>query len=45
MPQNKHPVNENKILDRDSILNIVICKRGEEKALEMRDDLMHNMQD
>lgn len=45
MPQNKLPINENGILDLDSILNIVICKKGEEKALEMIDDHICHMQE
>jgi len=44
MPENKIPINAKKILDLDGILNIVIFKRGEEKALEMSDDLIRRMQ-
>lgn len=45
MPQNKLPTNANRILGLDSILNIVIRKRGEEKALETSDDLIRHMQE
>jgi brefeldin A-inhibited guanine nucleotide-exchange protein len=45
MPQNKLPTNANRILGLDGILNIVIRKRGEEKALETSDDLIRHMQE
>lgn len=45
IPQNKLPTNANRILGLDSILNIVIRKRGEEKALETSDDLIRHMQE
>eukprot|EP01018_Ginkgo_biloba_P011843 Gb_04048 [translate_table: standard] len=44
-PQNKLPTNVNRILGLDSILNIVIRKRGEEKSLETSDDLIRHMQE
>lgn len=45
VPQNKLPTNANRILGLDGILNIVIRKRGEEKALETSDDLIRHMQE
>jgi len=45
MSQNKLPINANRSLYIDSILNIIICKRGEEKALEMIDHLIFHMQE
>eukprot|EP01018_Ginkgo_biloba_P032255 Gb_26513 [translate_table: standard] len=41
----KQPTNVNKILGLDSILNIVIRKREEEKPLETSDDLIGHMQE
>ncbi|KAL3536935.1 hypothetical protein ACH5RR_000301 [Cinchona calisaya] len=43
--QQKQSVNSNRILGLDSILNIVIRKRGEENRLETSDDLMRHMQE
>ncbi|XP_057859507.1 brefeldin A-inhibited guanine nucleotide-exchange protein 2 isoform X2 [Cryptomeria japonica] len=45
IPQSKLPTNSNKILGLDSILNIVIRKRGEGKDLETSDDLIRHMQE
>ena len=42
--QNKQP-SANKILGLDAILNIVIRKRGEEKATETSDDIIRHMQE
>uniref|UniRef100_A0A2P2JXI4 SEC7 domain-containing protein n=4 Tax=Rhizophora mucronata TaxID=61149 RepID=A0A2P2JXI4_RHIMU len=43
--QQRQSVNSNKILGLDSILNIVIRKRGEEKHMESSDDLIRHMQE
>jgi len=43
-PQQKQAVNPNRLLGLDSILNIVIRKRGEEN-LETSDDLIRHMQE
>lgn len=43
-PQHKQSINSNRILGLDSILNIVIRKRGEE-SLETSDDLIKHMQE
>ncbi|KAA8520531.1 hypothetical protein F0562_014787 [Nyssa sinensis] len=43
--QQKQSMNSNRILGLDSILNIVIRKRGEEKHMETSDDLMRHMQE
>lgn len=45
IPQSKLPTNSNRILGLDSILNIVIRKRGEGKDLETSDDLIRHMQE
>ena len=45
IPQTKLPTNSNRILGLDSILNIVIRKRGEGKDLETSDDLTRHMQE
>ncbi|KAH9321828.1 hypothetical protein KI387_016467, partial [Taxus chinensis] len=45
IPQSKQPTNSNRILGLDSILNIVIRKRGEGKDLETSDDLIRHMQE
>ena len=42
--QQKQSMNSNKILGLDSILNIVIRKRGEDK-METSDDLIRHMQE
>lgn len=44
VPQHKQSMNSNKILGLDSILNIVIRKRGEE-SMETSDDLIKHMQE
>ncbi|KAF8380416.1 hypothetical protein HHK36_027902 [Tetracentron sinense] len=44
-PQQKQLMNSNRILGLDSILNIVIRKRGEEKLMETSDDLIKHMQE
>ncbi|KAJ4949976.1 hypothetical protein NE237_026808 [Protea cynaroides] len=44
-PQQKQAMNSNKLLGLDSILNIVIRKRGEEEHMETSDDLMRHMQE
>ncbi|XP_047336642.1 brefeldin A-inhibited guanine nucleotide-exchange protein 2-like [Impatiens glandulifera] len=44
-PQQMQSVISNKILGLDSILNIVISKRGEEKDMETSDDLMRHVQE
>lgn len=41
----KQPTNENKILGLDSILNLVIRKRGDEKVLQKNDELIRHMQE
>ena len=41
----KQPTNGNMILGLDSILNLVILKRGEDKPLEKSDDLVRHMQE
>ncbi|KAH9302370.1 hypothetical protein KI387_013953, partial [Taxus chinensis] len=41
----KQPANENKILGLDSILNLVIRKRGEEKILQKNEELIRHMQE
>jgi len=41
----KQPTNGNMILGLDSILNLVIRKRGEEKSLEKSDDVIRHMQE
>ncbi|XP_057980125.1 brefeldin A-inhibited guanine nucleotide-exchange protein 2-like [Malania oleifera] len=43
--QQKLSMNSNRILGLDSILNIVIRKRGEEKYMETNDDLIRHMQE
>ncbi|XP_059633998.1 brefeldin A-inhibited guanine nucleotide-exchange protein 2-like [Cornus florida] len=43
--QQKQSVNSNKILGLDSILNIVVRKRWEEKHMESSDDLIRHMQE
>lgn len=43
--QKKQSVNSNRLLGLDSILNIVIRKRGEEKHMETSDDLIRHMQE
>eukprot|EP00250_Pteridium_aquilinum_P020997 c25007_g1_i1 orf=351-5705(+) len=43
--QNKQPTNASRILNLDAILNIVIRKRGEDKALETSDDVIRHMQE
>ncbi|KAJ4845556.1 Brefeldin A-inhibited guanine nucleotide-exchange protein 2 [Turnera subulata] len=43
--QQKQSMNSNKILGLDSILNIVIRKRGEENQMETSDDLIRHMQE
>ncbi|KAJ0053834.1 hypothetical protein Pint_00264 [Pistacia integerrima] len=43
--QQKQSMNSNKILGLDSILNIVIRKRGEERHMETSDDLIRHMQE
>ncbi|KAL4188056.1 hypothetical protein AMTRI_Chr09g42220 [Amborella trichopoda] len=43
--QNKQSTNSNKILGLDSILNIVIRKRGEDKPMETSDGLIRHMQE
>ncbi|KAG2729601.1 hypothetical protein I3843_01G253200 [Carya illinoinensis] len=44
-PQQKQSVNSNRLLGLDSILNIVIRKRGEDKYMESSDDLIRHMQE
>ncbi|GAB4844373.1 Brefeldin A-inhibited guanine nucleotide-exchange protein 2 [Ancistrocladus abbreviatus] len=44
-PQQKQSMNSNRILGLDSILNIVIRKRGEEGYMETSDDLIKHMQE
>ncbi|XP_057862656.1 brefeldin A-inhibited guanine nucleotide-exchange protein 2 isoform X2 [Cryptomeria japonica] len=41
----KQPTNENKILGLDSILNLVIRKRGDEKVMQKNDELIRHMQE
>ncbi|CAK7347931.1 unnamed protein product [Dovyalis caffra] len=43
--QQKQSLNSNRILGLDSILNIVIRKRSEEKHMETSDDLIRHMQE
>lgn len=43
--QHRYSTNSNRILGLDSILNIVIRKRGEEKTMETSDDLIRHMQE
>lgn len=43
--QQKQSMNSNRILALDSILNIVIRKRGEENYMETSDDLIRHMQE
>lgn len=43
--QQMQSMNSNRILGLDSILNIVIRKRGEEKYMETSDDLIRHMQE
>lgn len=44
-PQQKQSMNANRILGLDSILNIVIRKRGEDNHMETSDDLIRHMQE
>jgi brefeldin A-inhibited guanine nucleotide-exchange protein len=44
-PQQKQSMNSNRLLGLDSILNIVIRKRGEDKYMETSDDLIRHMQE
>lgn len=41
----RQSLNTNRILGLDTILNIVICKRGEGTNVETRNDLMRHMQE
>ncbi|TKY65599.1 Brefeldin A-inhibited guanine nucleotide-exchange protein 2 [Spatholobus suberectus] len=43
--QQKQAVNSNRLLGLDSILNIVIRKRGEDSNMETSDDLIRHMQE
>ncbi|GLU00494.1 hypothetical protein SLE2022_178600 [Rubroshorea leprosula] len=43
--QQRQSVNSNRILGLDSILNIVIRKRGEDQFMETSDDLIRHMQE
>lgn len=43
--QQKQSLNSNRILGLDSILNIVIRKRGEENHMGTSDDLVRHMQE
>ncbi|GLT51910.1 hypothetical protein SLA2020_252830 [Shorea laevis] len=43
--QQRQSVNSNRILGLDSILNIVIRKRGEDQYMETSDDLIRHMQE
>lgn len=43
--QQKQSMNSNRLLGLDSILNIVIRKRGEDKFMETSDDLIRHMQE
>ncbi|KAJ6378365.1 hypothetical protein OIU78_028582 [Salix suchowensis] len=43
--QQKQPLNSNRVLGLDSILNIVIRKWSEEKHIETSDDLIRHMQE
>ncbi|KAJ1414879.1 Sec7, C-terminal [Sesbania bispinosa] len=44
-PQQRQAVNPNRLLGLDSILNIVIRKRGEDSHMETSDDLIRRMQE
>lgn len=44
-PQQRQHTNSNKLLGFDSILNIVIRKRGEDQNMETSDDLIRHMQE
>ncbi|OIW01102.1 hypothetical protein TanjilG_25210 [Lupinus angustifolius] len=44
-PQQRQAVNSNRLLGLDSILNIVIPKRGEDSHMETSDDLIRRMQE
>ncbi|XP_061339178.1 brefeldin A-inhibited guanine nucleotide-exchange protein 2-like [Gastrolobium bilobum] len=44
-PQQRQAVNPNRLLGLDSILNIVIRKRGEDNHMETSDDLIRHMQE
>lgn len=44
-PQQIQAMNSNRILGLDSILNIVIRKRGEDKYMGSSDDLIRHMQE
>lgn len=43
--QQRQAVNPNKLLGLDSILNIVVRKRGDESHMETSDDLIRHMQE
>jgi len=43
--QQRQSLNSNRILGLDSILNIVIRKRGEDSYMETSDDLIRRMQE
>ena len=43
--QQKRAVNPNRLLGLDSILNIVIRKRGEDSRMETSDDLIRHIQE
>jgi brefeldin A-inhibited guanine nucleotide-exchange protein len=43
--QQKQSMNSNRLLGLDSILNIVIRKRGEDKYMGTSDDLIRHMQE
>ena len=43
--QQKQAVNSNRLLGLDSILNIVVRKRGEDSNMETSDDLIRHMQE
>ncbi|XP_028776812.1 brefeldin A-inhibited guanine nucleotide-exchange protein 2 [Neltuma alba] len=44
-PQQKQTVNSNRLLGLDTILNIVIRKRGDDSYMETSDDLIRHMQE
>lgn len=44
-PQQRQSLSSNRILGLDSILNIVIRKRGEDAHMETSDDLIRHMQE
>lgn len=44
-PQQKQPANSSRLLGLDTILNIVVPRRGDDMYMETSDDLIRHMQE